>query len=184
MITTCNPYGDSTTHKRIEGALVTIDGKKCGNMPNSIINPTRKSFEEKIVCPTGLTGSKVKITNSKTANLHLAEVEVYYFGTNNVDTKFCPKMFNGDGSYNKQECKACMTGTQCSEMNVAADKALCNLGCDFIPENVETVMGVKGVDYRGKQTKTKSGKTCQAWNVDVPNNRGPVTPEAFAQADL
>jgi hypothetical protein len=93
-------------------------------------------------------------------------------------------MFNSDGSYNKQECKACMTGTQCSETNSLADKALCNLGCDFVPEVVETVMGTNGQDYRGKQTKTKSGLTCQAWNVDIPNNRGSITPTAFPQADL
>lgn len=50
----------------------------------------------------------------------MAEVEVYTnisIERNNVDTKFCPKMFNVDGSYNKQECKSCMSGTQCSETN-------------------------------------------------------------------
>jgi hypothetical protein len=94
-------------------------------------------------------------------------------------------MFNSDGSYNKAECKKCVSfGSRCAEMNTEAERTLCNAGCEFTPEAVETVMGVNGVDYRGKQEYTVSGKKCQSWKLDVPNNRGGITPEAHPNAGL
>lgn len=101
------------------------------------------------------------------------------------DAKFCPKLFNTDGSYNKAECKACVaTGTRCAEQDTDAQRALCAMGCEFTPEPIELVYGALGVDYRGKANTTASGRTCQAWNVDVPNNRGGITPEAHPAAGL
>lgn len=94
-------------------------------------------------------------------------------------------MFNVDGSYNKAECNKCVTfGSRCAEQNTDAQRALCKTGCDFTPEAVETVMGINGKDYRGKQDKTITGKQCQSWKVDIPNNRGAITPEAFPNAGL
>lgn len=121
IITSCNINSwEDTLAKRLEGAKITIDGQLCGNM-SAKVKDLSPRLEEKIVCPVGVVGSKVRIQSAKTDEyLHLAEIEVYYFKNSkydNVDTKFCPKMFNSDGSYNKQECKACMTGTQCSETN-------------------------------------------------------------------
>lgn len=63
-------------------------------------------------------------------------------------------------------------------------KNACDIGCGFTPTEIETVLGTNDVDYRGTQTKTIYGLTCQAWDVDIPNNRGLITPANYPDADL
>lgn len=81
--------------------------------------------------------------------------------TQSVDNKFCPKLFNKDGSYNKVECMACVSqGTKCAEQNTDAERAICKQGCEFTAEPLELVWGNKGADYRGNANTTRSGQTC------------------------
>jgi integrin beta 3 len=47
----------------------------------------------------------------------------------------------------------------------------------------EECAGKRCRDYRGKQTKTKKGYTCQRWDVDKPHKRH-YTPEKYPDAGL
>ena len=51
------------------------------------------------------------------------------------------------------------------------------------PSCNEELTGTKGSGYRGCQTKTKSGKTCQRWDTQDPHKHG-VTPEKNPNAGL
>ena len=43
--------------------------------------------------------------------------------------------------------------------------------------NPEGLFGAKATKYTGKQTKTRSGKTCQAWNSQSPHKHESANPE-------
>ena len=51
------------------------------------------------------------------------------------------------------------------------------------PKAPEGLWGVKGKNYRGKQTQTRSGKTCQAWLAQSPRSHK-VTPQKHPHAGL
>jgi hypothetical protein len=79
----------------------------------------------------------------------------------------CPNLFYEDGKYNKAEC------LKCAEIL----KSFGNYeegayGCGFTPETEEICTGTNCSGYRGSQSETVSGKTCQSWGIDVPHNRG------------
>ena len=56
--------------------------------------------------------------------------------------------------------------------------------CDEVkPKNPEGLWGVKGDKYRGKQSKTRSGKKCQLWVEQTPHKHTTL-PETHPKAGL
>lgn len=105
-------------------------------------------------------------------------------------------------AYSMTSDERCVLWTQCASVGTGkvGDTNLGHLGnlasfktCQFkgpvqmpsptaAPSCVESFSG-RGADYRGCQTKTRSGKTCQKWESQTPQQHT-RTPQNYANSDL
>jgi len=156
IITTCNIHSwEDTLAKRLENAKITIDGQVCGTMFNKV-KDSSPDLEEKIVCPAGTVGSKVRIQSAKTDEyLHLAEIEVYYFKNSKYDGKV-----------------ALINTTSSSQLNAAAIPA------NAIDGNNMTYFALKTCSNR-KSCKRKKITTTDAWCNSNCNHKPAYCPKSF-----